>query len=226
MGYVCWIHQSCPLLAPQAVGDTYRNFLQRWVGMGSSPSPWTHQPSVAQGRPRETCSPSTTFRSLSLFQLLQIFLLRLWMQVSSHLFLCQWPSQHNPSSHPGSAYVVHSCHLEKETQCRRVFSKKNKNSSPLLVMPSSSAVSPAPRMPSGTGGYSQMCFAEYPPPAPLAPMSEASALTLLVFSFTVPISSCLPSLCFILHCSLPHSITYRASTALCSLLFTLLQTPM
>lgn len=45
VGHVWWTHQSCPLLAPQAMGGTYRNFFQRWVGIGTPPSPWTHEPS-------------------------------------------------------------------------------------------------------------------------------------------------------------------------------------
>lgn len=116
----------------------------------------------------------------SLFQLLQILLLSLWWNISSHLFFplseaqstqsifSSWICLYWPFLPPGGGNNAEGSFLKE-------------NSSLLLVMPSSSTMSPAPWMPSRTSGCSQMCFAEYRSPAPLTPMSEALALTFLVF---------------------------------------------
>lgn len=85
-----------------------------------------------------------------------------------------------------------------------------------------------PWMPPRTSGCSQKCSAEYHSSSPLPPMSEPRTLILLLFSFIVPITRYLSSLCSIFHCSLPlvlkAHVTYRTYTVLCPLVFTMLQT--
>lgn len=114
---------SCPLLAPQAVGGTCSNFLHRWVAMGTPPLHglksllWQkadHDRLVLQVLQVTATLPTAPH---PLAETLAAHLL-------TSFFLCQRPNQHNPSSHPGSFYAVHSCHLEEETQCRRGFPKK------------------------------------------------------------------------------------------------------
>lgn len=101
-------------------------------------------------------------------------------------------------------------------------------STPSSVMAARSFVSPAPWMPPRTSECSQKCSAECHSPAPLPPMSEPPNLTLLFFHSLFPITSYLSSLCFIVlsfSCTW-HSITYRTYTALCPLVFTVLQMPL
>lgn len=112
-------------------------------------------------------------------------------------------------------------------------------SAPSSVMPPGSTLSPVPWMPPRTSGCSQKCSAECHSPAPMSPVFEPLALTLLFFQSLSPITSYLSSLCFIFHCSLPlmheaqrhlQDLHSSLSTSIhhapdTCLLFLLLQTP-